>query len=133
MMVTADGNMLKTVVRNLLSNAIKFTSADETVELSAVEDNAQVEVTVKDNGKGIKSENIDKLFKIGIKYSTRGTENEEGTGLGLILCKEFVEKHGGKIWAVSELGIGSEFKFTLEKKSMEDVKVINFFNQSIKV
>jgi signal transduction histidine kinase len=115
MMITADDHMLKTTVRNLVSNAIKFTSADGKVELSAVEDDAQIEVSVKDSGKGMTSENIDKLFKIGIKNTTRGTAGEEGTGLGLILCKEFVEKHGGKIWVESELDKGSEFKFIFPK------------------
>jgi signal transduction histidine kinase len=115
MMIAADDHMLKTTVRNLVSNAIKFTSADGKVELSAVEDDAQVEVSVKDSGKGMTSENLDKLFKIGIKNTTRGTGGEEGTGLGLILCKEFVEKHGGKIWVESELDKGSEFKFILPK------------------
>ena len=113
--VKADGDMLKTIIRNLVSNSIKFTSAYGVVEINAVEDNGQIEVTVKDTGKGIKRENLDKLFKIDIIYSTRGTKEEAGSGMGLILCKEFVEKHGGKIWAESEIAKGSEFKFTLPK------------------
>jgi len=111
--VRADGNMLKTIVRNLVSNCIKFTSAEGIVEINAVEDNGQVEVSVKDNGRGMNRENLDKLFKIDKVYSTRGTEEEEGTGMGLILCKEFVEKHGGRIWAESEEDKGSVFYFTL--------------------
>jgi signal transduction histidine kinase len=118
LMVTADSDMLKTIIRNLVSNGIKFTAASGKVELDAVEDNSHVEVTVKDNGKGMSRENLDKLFKIDINYSTRGTNEEEGTGLGLILCKEFVEKHGGKIWVESRLDRGSVFKFTLAKQSI---------------
>jgi PAS domain S-box-containing protein len=115
LMVKADRDMLKTILRNLISNGIKFTSTYGVVEINAVEDNGQVEVTVKDTGKGMNKEILDKLFKIEIVYSTRGTKEEAGTGMGLILCKEFVEKHGGKIWAESELAKGSEFKFTLPK------------------
>lgn len=113
--VTADGDMLKTIIRNLLSNAIKFTSANGKVEFNATEDGVMVEVSVKDNGRGMNKENQSKLFKIDASYSTRGTDQEEGTGLGLILCKEFVEKHGGNISVESELDRGSVFKFTLPK------------------
>jgi len=70
-------------------------------------------VSVSDNGVGISKADIEKLFKIDQSYSTSGTKNEKGTGLGLILCKEFVKKHGGKIWVESEVGKGSDFKFTL--------------------
>jgi PAS domain S-box-containing protein len=122
-MVSADGNMLKATVRNLLSNALKFTSENGKVELSAAEDNTQVKVSVRDNGKGMKSEDLGKLFNIGLKYTTRGTEEEEGTGLGLILCKEFVEKHGGEIWAESEPEKGSTFYFTLPNFSRESSSV----------
>jgi two-component system sensor histidine kinase/response regulator len=107
--------MLQSTIRNLVSNAIKFTSANGKIEIFAIEDNAQVEVSIKDSGKGIKREILEKLFQLGIKYSTHGTEDEGGTGLGLILCKEFIEKHGGKIWVESEPDKGSIFKFTLPK------------------
>jgi len=113
--VPADGDMLNTIFRNLISNAIKFTPASGKVELKATEDDKQVEVSVKDNGKGMNKENQAMLFKIDANYSTRGTDEEEGTGLGLILCKEFVEKHGGKISVESELDRGSVFKFSLPK------------------
>lgn len=119
LMVKADGDMFNTIVRNLVSNAIKFTSAYGVVDIDAVEDSGQIEISVKDNGKGMKSENLDKLFKIDIIYSTRGTKEEAGTGLGLILCKEFVEKNGGKIWAESELDKGSVFHFTLPSTGNE--------------
>jgi signal transduction histidine kinase/ligand-binding sensor domain-containing protein len=111
--ITADENMLKTIVRNLLSNAIKFTSNGGNVTISARQSNLATEITVADSGVGINSENLSKLFKIDHNYTTKGTSNESGTGLGLLICKEFVEKHGGKIWAESEEGKGSKFKFTI--------------------
>ena len=114
-MVTADGDMLNTIFRNLLSNAIKFTSANGKIELKASEDQNRVEISVKDNGRGMNKENQEKLFKIDANYSTRGTDEEDGTGLGLILCKEFVDKHGGNISVESQLDRGSIFKFTLPK------------------
>ncbi|MBC35316.1 MAG: hypothetical protein CL663_04660 [Bacteroidetes bacterium] len=109
----ADGNMITTVIRNLLSNSLKYTLSGGEVKLySSVNDN-EIELTVEDNGVGIRKEDIHKLFRIDINFSTNGTNSETGTGLGLILCKEFVEKNGGKIWVESEQGIGSKFKFTL--------------------
>ena len=113
LIIHADVNMIKTVMRNLVSNAIKYTSLEGTIEVSAASDLASVQVTVKDNGTGIKEENINKLFQIGSNFTRRGTENESGTGLGLILCKEFIEKHQGTIWVESEIGKGSDFKFIL--------------------
>jgi len=122
LIVHADENMIKTLIRNLVSNAIKFTSDKGKVELSAVINPSgypgQVMVSVTDNGVGIKQVNIEKLFNIGTNYVARGTKNEKGTGLGLILCKEFVEKHCGKIWVESNADPesehrGSVFKFTL--------------------
>jgi two-component system, sensor histidine kinase and response regulator len=115
-MVTADGDMLKTVLRNLLSNAVKFTPAGGKVEVSATEVGSQVEISVADNGRGMNKESLSRLFKIDAGYSTRGTAEEEGTGLGLILCKEFIEKHGGQISVQSELDKGSIFTFTLPNK-----------------
>jgi len=111
--VTSDVDMLKSVLQNLVTNAIKFTPADGKIELDAVKRGKQVVISVKDNGKGINGEILDKLFKIESNFSTPGTEQEVGTGLGLILCREFVEKHGGKIWAESEEGKWTVFYFTL--------------------
>ncbi len=113
LIVTADLDMLKTILRNLVSNALKFTSSNGKVEIIANVLSGEIEIAVKDNGTGIKKEDLEKLFKVGSNYSRRGTENESGTGLGLMLCKEFAEKHGGKIWVESEEGKGSTFKFTL--------------------
>ena len=111
--VHADMNMIKTILRNLISNAIKFTNPDGKINVYAMQSNGFVEITVSDNGVGMDEEAISKLFQLETNKSTYGTENEKGSGLGLILCKEFVEKHGGKIWVESELGKGSEFRFTL--------------------
>jgi len=111
--VNADRNMICTVVRNLLGNAIKFTPLNGAINVNITLINENYEISVTDSGVGIKSDDLVKLFRIDHKLSTPGTENEKGTGLGLILCKQFVEKHGGKIWVESEVGAGSRFVFTL--------------------
>ncbi len=111
--VNADKNMIALVIRNLVSNAIKFTQHGGNIQLQANLNNSQVEIEVQDSGIGIPDEDIPKLFRIDVQHTTTGTDNEQGTGIGLILCKEFVEKHGGKIWAESEQGKGSKFKFTV--------------------
>ena len=111
--VQADKSMVETIIRNLVSNAIKFTFPGGRILVSVQQTETEVLIRVSDNGVGIDSCNIDKLFKIEENYFTRGTQNEYGTGLGLILCKEFVGKHGGKIWVESEVGVGSSFVFTL--------------------
>ena len=111
--LTADKDMLKTILRNLISNAIKFTPKCGRIELHAAHGLRQVEIAVRDNGIGMAKKNLDNLFKLDIINSTPGTENEIGTGLGLMLCSDFVKKHGGKIWAESEPGQGSTFKFTM--------------------
>jgi len=119
--VFADENMMKTVFRNLISNAIKFTHENGKVsifyaicEKQKTEINSTfVEIHIKDNGIGISEEDLNKIFRIEEKITSRGTNNETGTGLGLILCKEFVEKNGGKIKVESELGKGSTFIFTI--------------------
>jgi len=113
LIIHADLNMLKTVIRNLVSNAIKFTSSNGTIKVSAQVFDHLIQVCVKDNGTGIPKTDIKKLFRLGNSYSRLGTENEAGNGLGLILCEEFIRKHDGKIWVESELGQGSEFKFSL--------------------
>ena len=111
--VYADSEMLKTILRNLLSNAIKFTNPGGSVNINSVEADSTIIITVSDNGIGIKPDNLSRLFDISHVYTTPGTADEEGTGLGLLLCKEFVDKHGGEIWVRSEYGIGSEFRFSL--------------------
>lgn len=113
LMIVADKNMIKTILRNLISNAIKFTYKNGKVEVKAVIDEKQVEISVSDSGIGMTKETMAKLFKIDANLTTNGTENEKGTGLGLFLCKEFIEKHGGKIWVESESGKGSIFRFFL--------------------
>jgi signal transduction histidine kinase/ligand-binding sensor domain-containing protein len=113
LIVSADRNMIKTIFRNLISNAIKFTHKNGKVEVKAVRDNRHVEISVSDNGIGMTSNTKAKLFRIDGDLTTNGTEDEKGTGLGLFLCKEFVEKNGGKIWVESESGKGSTFKFIL--------------------
>ena len=107
--VFADTQMFDTVIRNLLSNAIKFTPKNGFVEISYRQLETDVEISIQDTGVGISSENIDKLFKIDESYTTKGTDNESGTGLGLTLCKEFVDKNGGCINVESELDKGSRF------------------------
>jgi len=111
--IIADKNMLNTVLRNLVSNSIKFTNKNGRIDIYAEKNHSKVTISVSDNGVGIEPDTLNKLFEISQKISTDGTENEKGTGLGLLLCKEFVEKHGGKIWVESELGKGSDFQFTM--------------------
>ncbi len=111
--VTADSNMLETIFRNLISNAIKFTENNGEITLSMKRESHQVIFSVKDSGIGIAPEKITSLFAINKRKTTSGTNNESGTGLGLMLCKDFVEKHGGKIWVESEIAKGSIFKFTI--------------------
>jgi len=113
MHVSADKAMLGTILRNLVSNAIKFTHPGGTIVISAEQRQNECMICVRDSGVGIIKENLDKLFCIEESLSTAGTQKEKGTGLGLILCKEFAEKHGGRIWVESQYGIGSQFYFTL--------------------
>jgi PAS domain S-box-containing protein len=111
--VNADEKMISSVLRNLISNAIKFTPKDGNVSIQAVRRTGFVDVSVSDTGIGMTPETIGRLFKIETSFTTRGTGNEKGSGLGLLLCKEFVERHGGEIRAESEPGKGSRFSFTL--------------------
>ncbi len=111
--VFADENMLKTILRNLISNAIKFTSSEGKINVSSEQIGSKITITVLDTGVGISEETQKKLFHLDIHHTTVGTNKEVGTGLGLLLCKELVEKHGGKIWVESELGVGSKFMFSL--------------------
>ncbi|MCX6159763.1 MAG: ATP-binding protein [Ignavibacteriae bacterium] len=112
--VFADRNMFEAVIRNLSSNAVKFTNKGGVVNVSAktMPDNS-VEISIKDTGIGMDKEMINNLFRIDIDTSRKGTEDESSTGLGLIICKDFIEKHGGKLRAESEEGKGSLFTFTI--------------------
>ncbi len=112
--VFADLAMISTVLRNLISNAIKFTPIGGKVKISAENSGGEVLVQISDNGIGIPKDSVNKLFRMDESYSTTGTNDEKGTGLGLILCNEFIDKHGGKIGVDSKLGEGSTFYFTLK-------------------
>ncbi|HEY9220431.1 MAG TPA: tetratricopeptide repeat-containing sensor histidine kinase [Lutibacter sp.] len=111
--VKADQNMLDTILRNLISNAIKFTEPKGEIQIYSSLKNDFAEITVKDNGVGMTEAEIAAIFSVNEISSSLGTSNEQGSGLGLILCKDFVESHGGKIWVESTVNEGSEFKFTL--------------------
>jgi signal transduction histidine kinase len=111
-----DKDMITTVIRNLISNSIKFTPVGGSIFISTKKNDNQIEITIRDTGVGISEENLRKLFRIDQNKSTFGTQGEKGTGLGLILCREFVEKNGGEIWVESETGKGSSFIFTLPCK-----------------
>lgn len=115
--IFADKNMLNTVLRNLISNSIKFTNKNGRIDIYAEQNQSNITISVTDNGVGINPDTLNKLFDISEKVTTSGTADEMGTGLGLLLCKEFVEKHGGKIWVASELGKGSSFQFTLPNQN----------------
>jgi len=139
MLVYADKAMISTVLRNLISNAIKFTKSGGNIVISASENQNELIISVKDTGVGISNDRLEKLFHIDESYATTGTDNEKGTGLGLILCKEFVEKHHMKIWVESEVGIGSTFYFTipisvkLGKKSNSDDTASDITLKKLKV
>ncbi|HSD62475.1 MAG TPA: PAS domain-containing sensor histidine kinase [Ignavibacteriaceae bacterium] len=115
--IYADVNMINSILRNLLSNAVKFTPLHGEILLSVKEVGKMLEISVSDTGVGISEEDIKRLFKIDEKVSSEGTEGEPSAGLGLILCKEFVEKHGGHIWVESKVGKGSKFILTLHKSN----------------
>lgn len=111
--IYADKNMVLTILRNLITNAIKFTNEGGEITVVAIASPEQIEITVSDNGVGMNEDVKSKIFKVGYQVTQSGTSGETGTGLGLILCKEFVKKHSGKIWVESELGKGCDVKFIL--------------------
>ena len=101
------------VVRNLMTNAVKFTGPDKKIEVKLQASDREIEVSIVDEGIGIPPEYLGKLFRIDEKFKSVGTAGEKGTGLGLIICHEFVEKHGGKITVQSKPGKGTTFSFTI--------------------
>jgi signal transduction histidine kinase len=105
--------MLSVILRNLIVNAVKFSNRGGKVWINAEIKEGSVVVSVKDNGVGMNDEVKRKIFRTDTMYSTYGTEKEMGTGLGLLLCREFIEKHNGRIWVESEPGIGSTFFFSI--------------------
>jgi PAS domain S-box-containing protein len=111
--IVADRQMMNTVLRNIIANAIKFSHANSTIVLKANDNQDTILFSVMDSGIGIEKENIERLFKMDSSFSTPGTQNEMGTGLGLRLCREFVEISGGSIWLESELGLGTTIYFTI--------------------
>jgi signal transduction histidine kinase len=111
-----DENMITTVIRNLISNAIKFSSQGGAINIRAEQNKNTITLSVIDNGVGMTSINKNKLFKIDQHLTTPGTSDEKGSGLGLILCKEFVDRNGGNIWVESELNKGSSFSFSIPNK-----------------
>lgn len=113
--VFADLNMVKTILRNLISNAIKFTEKDGSVEVFVKDEGNYIKTTVSDSGVGISQVRIESLFRLDRNNTTLGTEDEKGSGLGLILCKEFIELNKGQISVNSIVGKGTEFSFTLPK------------------
>jgi len=118
LLVHADKKMVSTVIRNLLTNALKFTPNGGVITISSeekfIDNNKVIETTIKDTGIGISEDNLGKIFKIAQNYKSLGTNNEKGTGLGLILCKEFIDQNNGTIRVESKENIGSSFIFTLD-------------------
>ncbi len=115
LMVYADTNMLKTIMRNLISNALKFTHPGGEIFIRAKTTDEHLRIEVQDNGVGMNEKTKNKLFRVDENSSRKGTNNETGTGLGLIICKEFIQQHNGEIWVESEINKGSSFFFTLPK------------------
>ncbi|MFZ4547296.1 MAG: PAS domain S-box protein [Bacteroidales bacterium] len=114
--VLADENMLASTIRNIASNAVKFTSTGGKVSITAKPTiGNKIEISVKDTGIGMDAEMLENMFKLDVSISRKGTDGEPSTGLGLLLCKDFIEKHGGRIWAESEVGKGSIFSFVIRK------------------
>ncbi|MEI6694765.1 MAG: hybrid sensor histidine kinase/response regulator [Bacteroidota bacterium] len=116
--VVTDTNILQTILRNLVSNAVKFTSKNGSIIISVLPQNdGSMVISIKDTGIGMSQHIMDNLFRIDVNTSRKGTDGETSTGLGLIICKDFIEKHGGKLWVESEVGKGSSFNFTLGSKN----------------
>lgn len=115
--VYVDYAMIYTVLRNLVSNALKFTATGGQICISARQAETDIEVAVTDSGIGIPQEDLEKLFRIDVRYSRKGTEGEEGTGLGLTLCQDLIKKNNGSIWAESQAGQGTTFRFKVPSRA----------------
>ena len=115
-LIYADKNMIKTIMRNLVTNAIKFSNDGGEIVISCIKKKDEIIISVQDNGVGIKKKDQNKLFSMDKHFVTIGTSNEKGTGIGLLLCDEFVKKHKGKIWVESKYGKGSKFIFSISSK-----------------
>ncbi|MCX6145993.1 MAG: HAMP domain-containing sensor histidine kinase, partial [Candidatus Kapabacteria bacterium] len=113
--ILGDTDMTNTIFRNLISNAIKFTPNNGKISIKSDSNGSDSIISISDTGVGISKDNINNLFRIDFHSTSIGTNQEKGTGLGLILCKEFIEKQNGKIWVESEIGKGTTFYFTLPK------------------
>lgn len=133
--------MFKAILPNLISNAIKFTNKNGRIDISAVHTDSKIIIKVSDNGVGMKQETINKLFNFSPVNSSKGTANESGTGLGLMLCKEFIDKHRGKIWVESTLGKGTTVRFSIPDPTNMLLKALqqtrkscpNFFEQLLTI
>ncbi|WP_111710018.1 ATP-binding protein [Lutibacter citreus] len=130
--VYADQYMLKTILLNLITNAIKFTNLKGKITVNAIHKNDLVEIIVSDDGIGMNEESRNKLFTLQTNGTTIGTAKEKGSGLGLVLCKELVEKHGGTIWVTSELNKGATFHFTLPDCIVENINEHNCLSTNLK-
>lgn len=113
--IYADHHLINSIIRNVLSNAIKFTPKEGTIKINAKEDNNHTLISIADNGIGMDNKILENLFQIDVKSNRKGTDDEPSSGLGLILCKEFIEKHGGKIWVESEMNKGSVFHLSFPR------------------
>lgn len=111
--IVADLNMLYTIIRNLVSNAVKFTDEEGIIKISVISYEKETEICICDTGKGIGKDNLEQVLNPEINFSSNGSNSEKGTGLGLLICNDFVERHGGKFWIKSEENIGTEVHFTI--------------------
>lgn len=136
--VSADYAMVSTVVRNLVSNALKFTNSGGAIKVSAQASTSRlVEIAVEDNGTGMNAEDLEKLFRIDVQHTNAGTAGEQGTGLGLHLCKDLIERNGGKLWVESLVGKGTIFRFTLPAATTDQMENLsnlaeNFQNTTVR-
>ena len=118
-MVYADKTLISSVLRNLIDNALKYTSKEGKIIISAIPKADMVEISVSDTGIGMSDSMVSRIFRIDSNVSTEGTAREKGTGLGLMICRDFVEMHGGRIWAESQKGKGTTFTFSLPIRPTE--------------